>query len=506
MPQAYPSIQSFYKREAATENGEAAPEEPPRRGDGFTEEELADAVDPLNRKWNPEREYEECTIDQLVPGPKAVTFVGRIVNFTTIIGHSQKQPKASGWHYMLVKDDSAAISVKLYFAHNPYPLKLGYLVSIWTGFISDTLKGEAVTINGVIVCANLFPGRVTSDHIMIHTTLGTNALCHVPIGFRKGQPLPGLMALESWVRDGHDGVQGAKILVCVKSVGAKRKIVKRSGGECEILEVLLFDHTGEVRMTVWDGMIESAKEWVSGRTILLVSNPGLRVEYQGKGSVGVIRQTMIEIEPEFPDAEWLRKYAVGLTKKESLCLEFPEDVWDVDAAEYGAYRPLFTLAELDTWVRSDGQQVLTGFLSVTIMDMSLVSYHRRNMLMCAEWYSLPVIHPYSNPLANPNSCGIPIYSNTLSIPCRNCNKSLTLHINPKILGTLLDETGAIAPGKLLWSERAWEKFFGRTVKEICVMSAEEVRLFEQRVLFMRMHLCFGWEESVGRLAVLGVFA
>ncbi|TVY91344.1 hypothetical protein LAWI1_G003655, partial [Lachnellula willkommii] len=289
MPQAYPSIQSFYKREAAAETGEAAPEEPPRRGDGFTEEELADAVDPLNRKWNPEREYEECTIDQLVPGPKAVTFVGRIVNFTTIIGHSQKQPKASGWHYMLVKDDSAAISVflslpfnsqqssgrmvfsadlyfflwqvKLYFAHNPYPLKLGYLVSIWTGFISDTSKGDAVTINGVIVCANLFPGRVTSDHIMIHTTLGTNALCHAPIGFRKGQPLPGLMALESWVRDGHDGVQGAKILVCVKSVGAKRKIVKRSGGECEILEVLLFDHTGEVRMAVWDGMIESAKEW-----------------------------------------------------------------------------------------------------------------------------------------------------------------------------------------------------------------------------------------------------
>jgi hypothetical protein len=422
--------------------------------------------------------------------------------------------------------NSPSWQVKLYFAHNPFPLKLGYLVSIWTGFISDMPKGDAATIQGVIVCANLFPGRVTSDHIMIHTTLGTNDLCHTPIDYHKGQPLPGLMALDSWVRDGHDGVNGAKILVCVKSVGAKRKITKKTGGECELLEVMLFDHTGEVRMTVWDNMTESTKEWQPGLTILLISNPGYKVEYQGKGSVGIVRQTMIEIEPDFPDAEWLRKYAVGLTKKESLCLKFPGDVWDTEAAEYGAYRPLYTLAELDTWyvccqpspdshnklliirnrVRSDGHQVFTGFLSVTIMEMSLVSYHRRNMLMCAEWYS-PLPLSYKPLLTHfPNSCGVPIYSNTLSTPCRNCNKPLTLHINPKIIGTLLDETGAIAPGKLLWSERAWEKFFGRTVKEVCVMSGEEIRLFEQRLMFMRMHLCFGWEESVGRLAVLGVFA
>jgi hypothetical protein len=35
------------------------------------------------------------------------------------------------------------------------------------------------------------------------------------------------------------------------------------------------------------------------------------------------------------------------------------------------------------------------------------------------------------------------------------------------------------------------------------MTGEDVRLFEQRVLFMRMHLVFGWAERVGRLAILG---
>jgi hypothetical protein len=58
---------------------------------------------------------------------------------------------------------------------------------------------------------------------------------------------------------------------------------------------------------------------------------------------------MVDVEPEGSDAEWLRKYAVGLTRKESLCLKVEEGRWDVEAAEYGVNRMLFTLAELDNW-------------------------------------------------------------------------------------------------------------------------------------------------------------
>ncbi len=42
--------------------------------------------------------------------------------------------------------------------------------------------------------------------------------------------------------------------------------------------------------------------------------------------------------------------------------------------------------------------------------------------------------------------------------------------------------------------------------EVLLMSSEQMRLFEQRALFMRLHLVFGWEEGVGRLAVLGVMS
>jgi hypothetical protein len=106
----------------------------------------------------------------------------------------------------------------------------------------------------------------------------------------------------------------------------------------------------------------------------------------------------------------------------------------------------------------------------------------------------------------PPSCGIPAYANELMVPCPNCSKPLTLLLNPKIIGTLLDETGGIAPGKLLWSDRAWEQLLGRTVAEVAKMTTDEARWLEQRMLFLRMHLVVGWEESVGRLAVLGMRA
>ena len=137
--------------------------------------------------------------------------------------------------------------------------------------------------------------------------------------------------------------------MCVKSIGQKKHINKKGGGECDLIDILLFDHTAELRMTLWNDIIESTKDWKAGNTILLITNPGYRVGYSGKGSVGVQHGTMIEVDPEFPDAHWLRKLAVGMTKRESFCLEFPEDLCDLEDAEYGVQRMLFTLASLDQW-------------------------------------------------------------------------------------------------------------------------------------------------------------
>lgn len=118
MSQSYPSVQSFYKREilvAATGTEDIAhPPSSASLGDGFTEQELADATSPLNRKWNPEREYEERRIVELEPGPLAVRFVGRVVNFSTFVGRSSKESAARGWQYVGVRDEGGVCNVSFF--------------------------------------------------------------------------------------------------------------------------------------------------------------------------------------------------------------------------------------------------------------------------------------------------------------------------------------------------------------------------------------------------------
>lgn len=77
MSTSHPSIQSFYQRETPSSVAARSPQarslassSPIKPGDGFTEEELAEATDPMTRKWNPTSEYEERDIAQLERGPK----------------------------------------------------------------------------------------------------------------------------------------------------------------------------------------------------------------------------------------------------------------------------------------------------------------------------------------------------------------------------------------------------------------------------------------------------
>ena len=81
---------------------------------------------------------------------------------------------------------------------------------------------------------------------------------------------------------------------------------------------------------------------------------------------------------------------------------------------------------------------------------------------------------------------------------------MPLRVNPRLVGTLIDETGSIAPGKLVWSPDAWEQLLGRTVEELVAASAQVLGYLEHRLLFLRVTLMFGWSEEVGKLAVLGV--
>lgn len=99
----------------------------------------------------------------------------------------------------------------------------------------------------------------------------------------------------------------------------------------------------------------------------MISNPGWIVsQFSAKGKVGITRSTMIDVDPDFADAEWLRKYAAGLTKKESLCLEFPTDVWDLESVKNSPVRILFRLKDVDEWYVMDWGLFLRKFYKIVL--------------------------------------------------------------------------------------------------------------------------------------------
>lgn len=108
------SIKSFCKREVQSEQHIFSQTLAAKEGDGFTEVELVNSLDPLSRKWDPDREYKKLAICHIHAGPRHISFMGRIVNMKSYFGLSIEQPKASGWHQLIIKDDTGAIFVSYF--------------------------------------------------------------------------------------------------------------------------------------------------------------------------------------------------------------------------------------------------------------------------------------------------------------------------------------------------------------------------------------------------------
>lgn len=130
-------------------------------------------------------------------------------------------------------------------------------------------------------------------------------------------------------------------------MGAKRTITNKKGGKSELQEVIIFDDTAETALTLWNEQLSSPKLWKPSETILLISSPGFRISEWGKTSLGLTWQTMVDVEPEFADADWLRRYARSLAKKDSVSQDFPEGVWNVEEAVGGKTRVLYAIGEFD---------------------------------------------------------------------------------------------------------------------------------------------------------------
>ncbi|KAJ0286316.1 hypothetical protein CBS470a_005924 [Colletotrichum nupharicola] len=344
----------------------------------------------------------------------------------------------------------------------------------------------------------------------ITDTPTTQNIARVPLDYERddpnARPLPNLMTLGQYLKTGHDTAAAIRLIVCVKSIGSRKRVTINDRREAELVEVT-------------DDKANSAKLWKPNDTVLLLTSPKFNPPRETKppkpAGVGLTYNTLIDVDPDFPDGNWLHQWVKNRAKKECVCIPFPKDVWNTEVAVHGPIRPLFTFAEVDEFARADPAMDFTGKLCLTVLGLDLLGLYRRKMLCCIE------------------CCGVPLYANHSSATCKNCMTEKTLVLNPRVMGILVDETGCIAQGKLVWSEEAWgELFFPADVNtavaasvvgeadspaditrpppssskwmDILQMDTARLRLLEEQMLYARFTLTFGWSPFVERLCVLGV--
>ncbi|MCJ1391895.1 hypothetical protein MMC18_004762 [Xylographa bjoerkii] len=507
MAPVFPSIQSFFEKEIAVKKDKTQPTDPQGdTNDGFSEEELQAALHPTLHRWNPRLEYENSNIRSLIPGPGCRALQGRVVNFYQQPTPSKKPQAAKGCLKVIIKDDTGALMVRLWYANVDYKLRLGQLVSVWTPHISTNDLGS-LTLHGASLVTSIFPERDSSCYFMVQDNSDTGTLCKTSIGYTDGKRLTSLMTLKSYVEGGHE-VNDGKILVCVKSIRGRKKqiesyiVTDKKGNPLEKVDVNVFDDTSQATLTLWNHVIDSAASWRPSHTILLITSAAFRDG--ARPSISMTSITHVEVDPNMRDAEWLRAFADRMTKKEHINQPFPEDVFDVETATSSQNRILFNIADIDEFVRTSPSgspldslplslpwlrcitELYTGYLSVLVTELSIIRLHQRNMLCCTE------------------CCGVPVFANATIARCKQCVNEIPLRLNPRLIGTLLDETGSLAPGKLIWSDRAWEQLLGRTAEQLVKSSTQALKYLEHRMLFLRATLLFGWSAEVGRLVVLGV--
>ncbi|KAI9664361.1 MAG: hypothetical protein M1831_002294 [Alyxoria varia] len=476
-----PSIQSFFHPSSSpissTSKGGQSPNRPHETpaselADGFSSTEVNRVLYPTVENWVPERNYEEREIGSLIPGPQAITIVGRIVNFYDQVTPSKMPQAAKGCMKVIVKDNTGALTVRLWYANRHYPLRLGHLVSIWTPHISSGSAGT-LSANTAPLLVSMFPERDRTCCFMLQEKSDTYQLCTKPLEYKPPQSLPGLMSLRNYLDGGHE-INQAKILVCVKSLGPKKKVtIKRDGNMRELVNALVFDHTADTNLTLWGPLTHSIESWRPSSTVLLLTGPILHSSRQGP-SISLNASTFVDVDPDFRDAHWLRRFAQKLTKREHVNLPFPKDAFDLETVLTAQVRPLFTLADVDEFVHAAPQETFTGFLSVILLEVNIALLHMRNMLLCEE------------------CCGIPIFANTSEAPCKQCDRHVLLRPNPRILQAVLDETAVLAPGSLIFSPRAWTEFLGRSPEQLASATPEVLRYMERRMKGLRVTFVFGW--------------
>ena len=99
------------------------------------------------------------------------------------------------------------------------PIRLGVFVKVWTPHVSVNDPKASSQHDGLYV--SVFPERDNSCHFELAEEAKDTVICKRPLGY-NGKTIPELMTLETFTGGGHE-IRDCKILVCVKSVGHRKR-------------------------------------------------------------------------------------------------------------------------------------------------------------------------------------------------------------------------------------------------------------------------------------------
>lgn len=196
-------------------------------------------------------------------------------------------------------------------------------MTVWTPHISNSDHGSVTSTQcNTSLVTSIFPERDRSCHLMLQASSATASQCRTPLDYRKNRSIPGLMTLHTFLHGGHEIANG-RIMLCVKSIGPRKKHTSSTRGTVnECVHVGVFDDTSEGMLSLWNAASGSALTWKPSRTILLLTNASCKED--GKKWISLSPASMADVDPNVPDAHWLRAYAQRMVKREHVNLPFPD--------------------------------------------------------------------------------------------------------------------------------------------------------------------------------------
>lgn len=192
-------------------------------------------------------------------------------------------------------------------------------------------------------------------------------------------------------------------------------VTNKNGNTSDLITAIILDDSSEGYLTLYGSVSASASSWKPYETVLLIADPGWRIDKTAKLSLNA--NTRVFIDPAIAEARYLRALAQRLTKKEHVNPPFPHDLFNAEESERAAIRVLYKLSEIDEFARMNPREKAVGYVSVIVTELHIVTNHKREMLMSNE------------------CCGKPIFGSKVKARCWQCDRECTLRINPRIVSS-----------------------------------------------------------------------